>query len=217
MRKSISHAELKRVLELHSLAYRFLRWLDEQATDEPELLRDEIEAMLRDRRRCASLLARDRDSYPADIRPRAADTEAFAALLSSFFQTSFHIERMVWEGRIVRARIVRGPAEEAPRAARRRRHGGDPRVEALQRIVLDDALGTSKPELIRAAKDRALRGDLVVWTYAVGLVRRARGRAEGRADWKLWNAMPGELRRNLTITAVWEARGRLASYLAERG
>ncbi len=217
MRRTITRTALARVLALHRQAYRLLMWLDEQAASDPSVLDEGVEHALIDRRRCSAWLSGPSLVLPVGLAPRVGDVEALAGLLSSFFQTSFGIERIEWEGRCVRARLRRGAEVPSLREGQRKRRGGDPSIEAVQRVSLDDGIDADRVVIVRTAKSKPLGPEVLVWTYAVGLLHRAEGHPEGRSDWKAWRSIPVEERRRLTIERVWAARDRIAERLASEG
>ena len=91
--------EMARVLDLHGRAYETLLWLDNAALAHPQLLTERTADELRDPRTCVAWLRRLHAQVPARLRPAGEDVEAFAWLFSSFFQTSFRIERRFHDGR----------------------------------------------------------------------------------------------------------------------
>lgn len=214
--RRIDRARMQTALDLHQRAYAFWMWLSTEALRDPELLSAESEAALADPRRCVRwLVDRERD-LPERFRLEAARRDAFASLVSSFLHTSFHVRRFEWGGRLVDAKLMRGPGHAGAREARRRRHGGSPTREALHRLCRDEGVPAT-PELLRAVeRAAATRADLTLWTYAVGLVRRAERGGEGEDDWKRWRAIDREQRLSLDSDAVWDARERLLAALRER-
>jgi hypothetical protein len=210
--KRIDRALIEETLSLHTLAYRLLMWIADHARAEPELLSVESERALLHPVACVRWLEARRDVLPCELMPKASQAGAFASLLSSFFYTSFHIERLEWNGRLVDATLVRGPGHEPSSVRKRRRHGGDPRTEALHRLSRDEGLRVPHPRFARLARNRRVEADLAVWTYALGMIERARGGAEGTTDWARWRRIAD--RKSLDAESVWAARARLLEALA---
>ena len=61
--------------------------------------------------------------------------------------------------------------------------------------------------------DKGLEQDLLIWTYAWELGRRAKGKAKGPVVLRVWRAMPLDLRKNLNVETIWDARNRLLGHL----
>lgn len=209
--KRIDRVLVDETLALHRKAYTLLMWLGETALEDPSVLSEEREAMLLDPLACAAWLAAERVSLPAELAPAPSQRAACAALLGSFLRTSFHITRFRWDGRLVDAKLVLAPGHEGARAQKRKRHGGEPRAEALHRLCRDEGLSIAHPHLAKLARAKALEPDVLLWTYVVGLVERARGGGEGASEWKLWRKLEG--RRDIDAASVWAARTRLLTAL----
>jgi hypothetical protein len=208
--KRIDRELVARALALHARAYETLMRLGREALRDPETLSIDVEAALSDPRRAGAWL-RAR-GYCAD----ADDDAALGALVASFFHTSFHVERLEWAGKLADAQLRLGPRRVARREVQRRRQGGSAVREALHRICRDEGVRVAPATLRAVAADRALREDLVLWTYAIGIVLRTRGEGEGRADWKAWRSMRTRGRRTVDIGDVWESRERLRAALLSR-
>src|SRR5262245_46647788 len=168
------------ILAIHAHAYQLLLWLGDQARQDPELLSVEAEDALLDSRSCLGWLKQRWDSLPAAHRCPGRERE-LAALLSSFFRTSFHVERFEWNGRIAQAELRSGARHEGTREGKRARHGGTLTQEALHGLCRNEGLRVSPRALAKLARSQAARADLHVWCYAVGLVHRAEGRGEGES------------------------------------
>jgi hypothetical protein len=206
--KQITRAILTRVLSLHQRAYDVLMALGREALRDPAVLSREAEDALTDARRAGAWLRQH--GWCSDVEPR--DHDALGRLVGSFFHTSFHVARFEWAGE-ADAQLRLGPGRAAPAEARRARHGGSAAYEALHRILRDEARHAAPTTLRAVARSRGLREDVALWTYAVGLVARARGDGEGRGDWETWRSMRRAGRRALDVDAVWDARARLLEAL----
>lgn len=209
---TVDRARLALVLELHQRAYQLWTWIASEALHDPALLSRDAELAIADPARCASWLADLGERVPAALVVAPEHHGAYAALVSSFLHTSFHVQRLEWNGRVVDAQVRRGPGHPGARAARRARHGGSAVREALHRIARDEALHVS-PRALRAVERGAAPDDLTLWTYAIGLIRRSEGRGEGEDDWRRYRAIDPAHRRALEIDHVWAARERLVTQL----
>src|SRR5689334_21506617 len=84
---------LRETLVLHDRAYHLLLWLGDAARDTPELFSADNEAALADAHACARWLRSHRALFPQSA-VFESQVDALAALLSSFFRTSFHVRRL---------------------------------------------------------------------------------------------------------------------------
>jgi hypothetical protein len=196
---------------VHAEAYALLLAIGDLARREPELLSAQSEAAITKTETCLAYLATHRDVLPHALLPRSKDARAFAAMLGSFFHTSFHVQRLEWNGKLIDATLVRGPAIDGTRADKRRRHGGDPAREALHRLCRDEGLRVPEARLAKLAHARSMTMEVTVWTYAVSLVERSRGRSEGWFDVRLFQGI--KRRTSLDEHVVWAARSRLVEVL----
>ncbi len=199
-------------LALHTKAYALLMWLGDAARADPEVLSEASEARLLDRRACAAWLRDEASSFPLELAPSLDRALPYAALLGSFLRTSFHVSRLHWGGRLVDASLRLAPGHAGARAGKRSRHGGDPRTEALHRMCRDEGVSVPRTRLAKLAKSKAHEADVRLWTYAVGLVERARGGGEGQSEWAMYRKL--EDRRSIDVARVWAARDRLLAALA---
>ncbi|UJR86461.1 hypothetical protein [Sandaracinus amylolyticus] len=214
--RTIDRARMERVLELHARAYELWIWIASEALHDPTLLSREAEAAIAHPARCADWLRELEPRLPRQLVVASEHRAAFAALVSSFLHTSFHVERLEWNGRVVDAQLRRGPGHAGPRAAKRARHGGSATREALHRLCRDEGMKVA-PEVLRAvARAGSIQDELVLWTYAVGLVARSEGSGEGAEDWERWRDLDRETRKKLDVAVIWAARERLLVALRER-
>lgn len=209
--KRIDRALVAATLSLHDKAYKLLCFLADEARADPGVLSAEQEATLLDLRACTAWIGAQAAAFPGTLRPAPGQESALAGLLGSFLRTSFHIRRLEWDGKLVDAKLVPGPEHEGARAKRRARHGGDPRIEALHRLCRDEGVSVARTRLSHVAHRKDCEADVRLWSYAVGLVLRARGGGEGEADLTLWRKIPD--RKTLDVERVWDARARLLAAL----
>lgn len=204
---------IETVVQQQQHAYALLLWLDERARRNPTILSREVEIALGRPQTCEEWLQAAWCHLPSRFLPRRDRSAPFAALLSSFFQVSFHIDRLEWQGRPVEARLVLGPRAPAKRTAKRGRHGGNVFDETLHHLCGDAGITADRSVLRRLRRAQTLTQDLLVWTWARGLVERAHGRAEGIQTWRIWRRIAPQTRRVLDANAVWVARSRLVERL----
>ena len=221
----IAREEIARVLDLQSRAYETLLWLSTVSFARPEMLNDQTADVLRDAERCRVWIADHLDRLPPRLRPAPGEAESFALLFSSFFQTSFRIERrqvsyapphyVIATNRDEGAGKRKLESRPVPRHLRRKRAGEAQHLEYRALTLLhggpEDVAFWEAAQRVRA--DEGVRTDLNVWTYTCELVHRSRGEAHGPAVHLVWKQIPKDVRQHLTADVVWQARERAAAAL----
>ena len=224
---AINHDAIARVLDLQGRAYETLLWLSHVSFARPEMLNEHTADVLRDARRCRQWLVEHLDKIPPRLRPGPDEVEPFSLLFSSFFQTSFRIERrqlpydppyyVIAANRDEAAGKDKLRARAVPRHLRRKRAGQAQHLSYRALTLLnegaEDAAFWAAAEEVRA--DEGLRHDLAVWTYAVELVHRSRGEAHGPAVHLIWRQIPRNVRQHLTAERVWQAKEKVATALRQ--
>ena len=207
MKIFVDRARVEDALQIHAFAFGVLGWIDHRARADPRFLTPTLEAQITDRARCRGWLEGCLADLPGDA-PTAEALPRVAAMLSSFFDDGFRIDRPPGDA-TQGAKIVRRPGPPtAPQVVGRRRGGKDPTVIALRRMAI--AAGHRPPQraLVRVARRASLVPDLELWVYAVDLVARAHGKRLGVASATLWRRIDVADRRALG-PAIEAARGRL--------
>ncbi len=210
----VERNEISRVLAIHSQAYKFLLWLDRRACHDPDVLASDNVAAIRDAETCTVWLHVNRQSLPAELTPSDDDMPAFARMLGSFFETSFHVEYVAFGGQVLEARLARG----ADRVAVRRTCGRSSKmvlVHALRRLAQSESIPMDQPTARRLANRASLRDDALIWAYALELARRANGVSKGTVIHDIWRKIERTTRLDLTADHVWEGRQRLVAALRE--
>ncbi|MFC6020848.1 hypothetical protein ACFP2T_32345 [Plantactinospora solaniradicis] len=208
----LSYEDVAELLTLQAKAYGLLMWLSQASVDDPEMLSVDAAARLARPGTAATWIAEHRSELPADLA--TLDPHGpFANLLSSFFSTSFRVEHLEFNNRLVSARIVLyaspGPADRT----------GIVRTQALavKHLAASQRLPTTEGQardLIRVRRD--LRDAVLLWTYVWELDRRARNKGKGPVVHQIWRSIPWERKRALTAEQVWSARQQLLDAARER-
>lgn len=219
---AMNRDELEQTLRLQSQAFKLLMWIGRQSRRRPELLSAESVTALKEAAGCMGWLSRHREGFPRELRPAEDESALFAHLLSSFFNTSFHVEEApIWNGCESRGtqRILRpGLASTGGKGKGRRRTREQKQLAVaaeLQRLALAslaEELGCklSREQLEHLAGDEKLSAALNLWSYAFELHRRARFASQGPAVHRLWQTLDAEERTRLDVNAIWPARDALA-------
>ncbi|MCC2667736.1 MAG: hypothetical protein K0Q72_207 [Armatimonadetes bacterium] len=206
----LDFAAIKQLLQQQAKAYQLLLWLGDQATETPQLLGREAVRQLREPDSALAWLRNRQTELPADLLPQPVEPE-FAALLASFLSTSFQIQHLEFEGRLVEARLTRGAAPDA------QGHVGLTQclVLAVRHLAASQNLPISGKEAGLLVNRKSLRQDAVLWAYLWELERRACNKGKGSVVHRIWSCIPKETRKSLTAERVWAAREALLTAVRE--
>jgi hypothetical protein len=206
----LNREEIAELLHLHQRTYQLVLWLGQQAVHHPEMLSPEIMQELMKPVACAAWLASHRSVLPEDGLPEGDISDEFANLFSSFFSTSFRVEHVSWNDELLNTTLRAGPAaNSAPTgfvAAQ---------ALALRHLGGSEGIRISDSEARTLAKRKSMRQTLLLWTYVWELGRRAKGKGKGEIVHRIWRSLPIDVRKNLTVEAIWEARSELLKHLTE--
>jgi hypothetical protein len=198
----LSYDDVAELLRLQAQAYELLLWLSRASAADPELLSAGTAADLARPASAATWFERHRPEFPPDLA--TLDPHGpFANLLSSFFTTSFRIEQVEFDNRLVWSRIVLG----APTGPPDRTGLAHSQALAVKHLAASEGLPmteTQARDLVRTHRD--LRDALLLWTYVWELDRRARNKGKGPVVHRLWRSLPTDTRRTLTADHAWSAR-----------
>lgn len=210
--------ELENVLDLHRKAYAALLWIGQQARQHPASVSVEIAEELQNVADCERWTRRHRCDLPANARPAEADMSAFARLLTSFFQTSFHMEQASDEKQ-PGVQLVRGLGQTSVNRKAKKRDRKtvkDLEILAIKALMEDASIELSYGATIDLIDDPAVAADLALWSYACELQRRCHFASQGRAVHRMWQDMNQDKRKKMTADVIWHARERLIEALTTR-
>ena len=192
------------LLARQQAAYELLLWLGRTSADDPTLLDSDAVGELAHARTAAAWLARHLTRIPADLAPERMDGP-FAELFASFLTTSFRIEHVHFDGRLVATYLVRGatpgPVPRAGLAACQ--------TLALKHLLVAEGASLAPGDVGGLARRSDLAEALGLWTYVWELDRRSRGKGKGPLVHALWRRLPREARQDLSTARLWAARERL--------
>ena len=183
----LGYDDVVRLLRLQAKAFELLTWLGQECAHNPELLSADAAADLARPSTAAAWVERHRPELPAELA--AVDPHgAFANLLSSFFSTSFRVEHLEFDNRLLWVRIVPGVSEGASDRT------GVARIQALalKHLAASQRLPVSQRQagdLVHTHRD--LRDAVLLWTYVWELDRRARNKGKGPVVHRIWRSIPG--------------------------
>jgi hypothetical protein len=148
---------------------------------------------------------------PNELLCEENELECFANVLVSFFETSFEIRTQELNGKVLEARLQRS---QVPRPAQR--PSGQSKVvavNAVRRLASDEGIAIDQKIAVRVVNRIDVRADLWIWVYVFELTRRSVGKGKGTVDYRIWHAISPDVRRNLNVDTVWEARSRIVSVI----
>ena len=214
----MTREELNRVLDLQNKAYGLLLWIDDQARHQPDLLSEKNLEAWRSVASCEDWVRRMIGIFPRDLRPEENDIPAFSHLMSSFFNTSFHVEEKnetEWRGAgrrygfEKRIKLVPGVSSTRKTKAQKEKTQESARhlqIIALEELAIENDCDFSQEQLKTLARQPELKDALNLYSYAHELVRRSEFASQGAAVHSLWNTMDKKTRQNLNVETIWQAR-----------
>jgi hypothetical protein len=224
--------ELERVLDLQQKAYELLLWISGQAKSNPSLLSQENIDKFRYADSCEEYVHHMKGIFPERLRPDEIDNSAFAHLLSSFFNTSFHVStnpELGWKGTHwwdehpiptgERYLILKPgkPKEKRTKKAKERDAEVARNLQfiALEELAIENDIDLPPTKLKEVADQSHLQDALSLWSYAHELVRRAHFASQGAAVHYLWQSLDKKTREHLNAEVIWNAREQLVHALRE--
>jgi len=136
--------------------------------------------------------------------------------MSSFFRTSFHVEYFKFSDEISGARLKVGvDAEE-----KQWKGGRHPRMTpkkiltlALKHLASSEGLKIDESRARQIAKHSSIEEDLLIWTYAWELGRRAKKTSKGSSLHSIWRRIDRDIRTDINADLVWSSRLKLLEHL----
>lgn len=202
--------ELEKAVDLQKRSYSLLLWLAKEAAG---LLMEEA---LTSTKGCVPWVKRHLNQIPSDSRPKPGDVDAFALMLTSFFNTSFHLERTG-----VKVQLVRGRKFKDGRNRKYAQGRAELAAAELTRIAvkaLADEVAIPSPDNLvnEILADETLNEFVSLWSYGCELVRRSQFASQGPAVHHLWLELDEQKRKRLNAEAIWKARSSLIEALRKK-
>ena len=202
--------ELENALNLQRRAYGLLLWLSREASNTLD------EEALGSPSRCAEWAKHYWNQLPGEFRPVPADTDAFARMLSSFFNTSFHLDRSRGVVRLVRGRKFKDKRNKKYATDRTEKAAAQLERAALASLAADESIQVENADLSEILGDDALTESAGLWAYGCELVRRSQFASQGPAVHHLWLELDEKKRKRLDAEAIWKARTVLVKALRRK-
>jgi hypothetical protein len=221
--------QIERVLDLQQRAYNLLLWISDQARHQPDLLSEANLQKLRYAQGCDEWVRHMMGMFPENFRPGEADIGAFAHLLSSFFNTSFHVEtknESNWSSRHstydtwVATKLVpgapkstKGPAAKKRAQEKDRQSAHNLQLIALEELAIENDIDLTRAQIEALAAQPDIAESLNLWSYAHELMRRSQFASQGAAVHQMWLSLDKKTRENLSADTIWQAREQLCRAL----
>ena len=199
--------ELESALDLQKRAYALLVWTGKEAR---RLLDDES---LGSSAKCADWLKSHLHEFPVELRPAADEFDGFAKMLTSFFNTSFHLEGAGRNVRLVRGRKFKDGRNKKYAQGRAAAAAEELTRVAIGSLAKDEGMLLEEAVVFNVLNDDALAVQVSLWAYGCELVRRSTFASQGPAVHHLWLELDEKKRRRLSAEAIWEARSFLIEAL----
>jgi hypothetical protein len=203
--------ELEKALDLQQRAYRLLIWI---GREQPTLL--DVNA-LSSSAACALWVKRHWNVFPAEHRPELSEIDAFGKMLSSYLNTSFHLQGEAGALRLARGRAFKNGQSRKYGQRRDAQTAAELSKLALTYLAQDEGLQLTEESITAILNDEALSAAVGLWAYGCELVRRSQFASQGAAVHHLWTELDEKKRRRLTAEEIWKARSILAAELKRRG
>jgi hypothetical protein len=202
--------ELESALDLQKRAYALLLWTGKEAR---RLLADES---LSSSAKCADWLKRHLNEFPVELRPGADEFDGFAKMLTSFFNTSFHLEGAGGNVRLIRGRKFKDGRNKKYAQGRAAEVAEELTRVAIASLAKEEGVRLEGDLIANILKDDALTAQVSLWAYGCELVRRSQFASQGSAVHHLWLELDEKKRRGLNAEAIWKARSALVEALKKK-
>lgn len=204
----IDRTDISRLLALHSRAYDWLIFLVNEAKKDPDLLSPEVLEKIGKKKSCEQWVADKWTSIPEKMRPQKSDISGFARLFSSFFDTSFRVDSLTFDGKLMDVSVKIGAKKQPlPYGVK------SVKALALKHLCSAENIKLSDAESRTIANRKSIADSLTIWAYIWELDRRVRGKGKGAVVHTLWRSMPFETRKQLDVETVWKAREHLLAHV----
>lgn len=197
----MDRVELKRVLNLQEVAFQLVSWINQQLRHQATRCRLGDVREIQHAHACREWLARLSDELPSSLRVDDSDLPTLAHLFSALLRTSFECE-------LPTMHVMPRSEGRNSKSASVARY-----CSALALLAKAEGLTVSRTQIVQLARDHEPAADLVLWSYAMELVRRTKSEHPGRGSLFAWKLLEHKSRRGLTIGTVWSARTRLLKAL----
>jgi hypothetical protein len=200
----LTHDEIAQLLTLQSQAYDLLMWLADDAIRDPYLLSPEAISAVKEPEPAAQWLNRHRDHLPQKMLPERMEG-AFANLFSSFFATSFHVDHLEFEGRLLDSRVKVGVHEKSWTGFGLEQT----QALALRHLASSEKIQITEKDARKLVRRKSLHEPSLLWTYIWEMDRRAKQKGKGPVVHRIWRSIPFDTRKSLNLEQIWHARAQL--------
>ena len=201
----MNYAEINRLLMLHDCAYRLLMAMVRECVAEPEFLSPTVMRKLATRRGSREWLGENLGLVPRHGRGDEETLQALANLLWSFFDISFAVSNLQWDGKTIDTKIVL--QRSVGRSGTRR-----VKIEATKRLLREYGIRARHDDLRESVTNPELSTEIALWTYVWELRQRSKGKSKGAVLRRVWRSMPSQIRRSIDADRVIAARSAIVNW-----
>jgi hypothetical protein len=202
--------DIATALDLQKRAYALLLWTARKAARLLEA--DSLAANVS----CERWLARHWNVFDTEVRPPLGELKPLALMLTSFFNTSFHLEGEGERRKLVRGRKFKDKRNKKYALGR----AGADAVElsrlTLESLAQEEGIPAPGAAIEAVLHDETLAEDLSLWSYGCELVRRTHFASQGPAVHHLWLEVDENKRKNLSAELIWKSREQLVEGLKKK-
>ena len=205
----LNYQQTEALLATQDQAYRLMEWLTREVARRPDLLTPQDAATLHQ----SDATRRWLDAHSSEIPSKLLFdlNESFVNLFASFFETSFHIKHLEFDGKLLDSNVKVGLEQRKSTAF----NPAQCQFLALKHLCNSEDVYLTDKEAKALVKRASLRESLLVWTYVWELDRRARGKGKGAVVHEIWRKLPVDVRKNLNAERVWNDREQLLTVVRE--
>ena len=168
---------LEAALDLQKRAYALLLWIGREASARPHLLDAEA---LGSSTLAAHWLTRNLNVFPTELRPHLDELHPFALMLTSFFNTSFHVKHSGTARRLVRGQNFKDRRNKKYATSRAENAAEELCRLAINAIAEEEGVPAPSGVVDELIQDDALNAAVSLWAYGCELVRRSQFATQGR-------------------------------------
>ncbi|MGV3772275.1 MAG: hypothetical protein ACO1QB_05195 [Verrucomicrobiales bacterium] len=146
---------------------------------------------------------------PLEIRPGPDELDPFSKMLTSYFNTSFHLNGAGANARLVRGRKFKDGRNKKYAQGRAAEAAAELSRLAVRSLAQEENLLLTDEIVSGILMDEAIADDVSLWAYGCEMVRRSQFASQGPAVHHLWLELDEKKRRRLDAEDIWKARSRL--------
>ncbi len=193
--------EVESILQLQNQAYQLLMYIAGRANREPTWLSSHDAERLMKWESALDWMRKHGDDLPVQVPGSDEPAERLARLFASFFEVSFRVDKMSWDGVELETRVRRG---RKPRPQELRKTS-EVVALAVKHVLAREGVRMTVDQARRIAQWQRTKTQTRILAYVWELDRRARGKSKGSVVHTLWRSLPEDVRQSLSVESYQEA------------